>query len=83
MSEQPPPYRTKPKVPLPSRLKNAAPTPQDRLLLLAAKWADLHAARRTRERMDEILAGLSEADARRVILCGQRIAAGLPPRIAP
>jgi hypothetical protein len=69
------------KIGLPSRAKK-----QDRtdagLAILARKWADLHANPKQRDKMDEILAGLSEDEARRVVLCGQRIAAGLEPRIA-
>jgi hypothetical protein len=83
MSEQAGSYKTKPKVPLPSTLKKAAVSSEDRLLSLARRWADLHSKPKQRDKMDEILVGLSEAEARRVILCGQRIASGLTPKIAP
>jgi hypothetical protein len=33
--------------------------------------------------MDTVLDGLSEADQRRVYLCGQRIAAGMSPKVIP
>ena len=54
-----------------------------RVLELAAKWSRLHAKPQWRDRMDECLTGLSESDARRVVLCGQRMAAGLPPKVLP
>jgi hypothetical protein len=49
----------------------------------AAKWARLHRNEKRRDRMDECLDGLSKADQRRVYLCGQRIAGGLPPKVIP
>ena len=49
----------------------------------AAKWARLHRKPETRSKMDTCLAGISDADQRRVYLCGQRIAAGLPAKVIP
>ena len=49
----------------------------------AKKWARLHRNQNTRSRMDECLAGISNADQRRVYLCGQRIATGLPIKVVP
>lgn len=49
----------------------------------ASKWARLHNNVRMRDRMDEALEGLSEADQRRVYLCGQRIVGGLSPKVLP
>jgi len=80
------------KTPLPSQVRKAAecPCPADHdridttdagLVILARKWAELHVKPKTRDQMDDVLTGLSDADARRVILCGQRIAAGLTPKI--
>lgn len=49
----------------------------------AAKWARLHRKPETRSKMDTALEGISQADQRRVYLCGQRIAAGLPAKVIP
>lgn len=49
----------------------------------AKKWARLHRNQNTRAKMDECLAGISTADQRRVYLCGQRIATGLPIKVVP
>jgi len=49
----------------------------------AKDWAHLHRNPKTRPRMDAILDGLSEADQRRVYLCGQRIVGGLPIKVVP
>lgn len=49
----------------------------------AAKWARLHRKPETRTKMDECLAGISQADQRRVYLCGQRIAAGMDAKVIP
>lgn len=49
----------------------------------AKKWARLHRNEKTRSRMDECLDGISEADQRRVYLCGQRIVAGMPIKVIP
>jgi len=48
----------------------------------ANKWAKLHEDPATRPQMDKVIAPLSVNDARRVILCGQRIRGGLKPKIA-
>jgi hypothetical protein len=52
----------------------------DPLLAKAQRWADLHANPKTRSKMDELLTGLTTEDAHRVVLNGQRIAAGLQPK---
>ena len=49
----------------------------------AAKWARLHRKPETRAKMDTALQGISEADQRRVYLCGQRIAAGMDAKVIP
>jgi hypothetical protein len=82
----------KPKIQLPSRLKVKSEDPPEykanaqtddkRVRELAQQWADLHAKPKQRDKMDELLAGLPEPMQRKVILCGQRIAAGLSPKIA-
>jgi hypothetical protein len=55
----------------------------DEVLDRAKVWAHLHAKPQTRDKMDQVLDGLSSADQRRVYLCGQRIAGGLKPRVIP
>lgn len=60
-----------------------APLTDDEVIDRAKKFARLHKHEKTRGRMDECLAGLSEADARRVYLCGQRIAGGLTIKVIP
>jgi hypothetical protein len=55
----------------------------DEVLSRAQDWAHLHPKPTTRNKMDEVLSGLSTADQRRVYLCGQRIAGGLKPRVIP
>jgi hypothetical protein len=47
----------------------------------AREWARLHLDPMTRAKMDAVLIGLSPADQRKVVLCGQRIAGGLEPKI--
>ena len=49
----------------------------------AAKWARLHRKPETRSKMDTVLEGISQADQRRVYLCGQRIAAGMDAKVIP
>lgn len=49
----------------------------------AERWARFHRKPETRSRMDECLKGLSQADQRRVYLCGQRVATGLAPKVLP
>jgi len=53
----------------------------DKIIDRAKDWAHLHECGRYSE-MDRVIAGLSEKDSRRVILCGQRIRGGLKPKIA-
>ena len=55
----------------------------DEVLDRAGKWARFHRKPETRNRMDECLEGISKADQRRVYLCGQRIAAGIAPKVLP
>jgi len=55
----------------------------ERVVELAERWARLHATPKLRGRMDAVVEDLSESDARRVILCGQRIAGGLPAKVLP
>jgi hypothetical protein len=62
-----------------ARQKNVT---DDRVVTLAKQWAELHANRKTRDKMDDLLDGLSEQMQRKVVLCGQRIASGLPIKIA-
>jgi hypothetical protein len=50
------------------------------LLERAKRWAALHSDPKTRPKMDELLAGLSEADQRKVYLDGQRISKGMQPK---
>lgn len=73
------------KVELPSRIKKEQPKQynEGHIIGYAHQWAELHAKPKTREKMDELIADLPEPIARKVVLCGQRIAAGLPPKIAP
>lgn len=49
----------------------------------ASKWARLHRKPETRSKMDTCLEGISQADQRRVYLCGQRIAAGMDAKVIP
>jgi hypothetical protein len=49
----------------------------------AQRWARMHKIEKYRSKMDDLLAGLSEEDQRRVYLCGQRISGGLPPKVIP
>ena len=49
----------------------------------AEKWVRFYRNLKWRNRMDEALAGLSDEDARRVYLCGQRMAGGLALKILP
>jgi len=58
------------------------PNKDQQLIERARKWAQLWRNPKTRSRMDEALKGLSKPDERKVVLCGQRISAGLAPRIA-
>ena len=55
----------------------------DQVRARAQRWALLHKLPKNRGKMDEILADLSEADQRRVYLCGQRISAGMTPKVVP
>jgi len=55
---------------------------EEQLIERARQWVAFHAKEETRDKMDEVLEGLTEADQRRVTLCGQRLSGGLPPRIA-
>jgi hypothetical protein len=48
----------------------------------AERWARFHSKPNLRNRMDECLEGITDADQRRVYLCGQRIAAGLKAKVA-
>jgi hypothetical protein len=72
--------------PAPTKTKNnkltQSPLTDVQIIDRARDWAQLHADPKTRDKMDDIIKGLSAADSRRVILCGQRIRAGLTPRIA-
>lgn len=76
---------------LPSRIKKTEPeklpekpprTDEGRIFALAKQWAELHAKPKTRDQMDALLEGLPEPDQRRVYLLGQRLAAGLPFKLA-
>jgi hypothetical protein len=49
----------------------------------AQRWARLHKNEKYRNKMDDVLVGLSAADQRRVYLCGQRMAGGLPLKVIP
>jgi hypothetical protein len=53
----------------------------DQIVERAREWSRLHLEPLTRGKMDAVLDGLSPADQRRVVLCGQRISGGLEPRI--
>jgi hypothetical protein len=55
----------------------------DEIIAFAERWARLHANPKLRGRMDNLLAEASEDDQRRIRLCGQRIAAGLPVKLVP
>lgn len=59
-----------------------SPLTDAQVIDLARDWARLHENPKTRDKMDAVVEGLSGADTRRVVLCGQRIRAGLTPRIA-
>jgi len=70
-----------PKKPRPPKAEALPKKPKvDPLLQKAQRWADLHANPKTRSKMDELLTGLTTEDAHRVVLNGQRIAAGLQPK---
>lgn len=62
--------------------KPQSPLTDAQIIDLAREWARLHENPKTRDKMDAVIEGLSGADARRIYLCGQRIRAGLTPRIA-
>lgn len=47
----------------------------------AKDWVHYYRDPNTRDKMDGIVAGLKPADARAVILCGQRISGGLKPKV--
>ena len=49
----------------------------------ANRWARMHKLVKYRDKMDDLLIGLSDEDQRRVVLCGQRISGGLPPKVIP
>lgn len=49
----------------------------------AQRWARMHKIVKYRDKMDDLLTGLSDEDQRRVVLCGQRISGGLPPKVIP
>lgn len=55
----------------------------DEVIEYARRWAKLHANPKLRGRMDNVIEELSEEDARRVVLCGQRIAGGLSIKVIP
>jgi len=59
------------------------PLTDEEVLDRAERWARFHRKPETRGRMDECLKGLSEADQRRVYLCGQRVSTGLAPKVLP
>lgn len=59
-----------------------SPLTDEQIIDRARDWAHLHTDPQTRPQMDKIIDGLSPADARRVVLCGQRVRAGLSARIA-
>ena len=83
MSEEAGEYKTK--VQLPSQIKKeqdqSTETGDAKIRALAQKWAELHAKPKQRDKMDELLANLSPETQRKIVLCGQRIAAGLSPKI--
>jgi hypothetical protein len=49
----------------------------------AQRWARFHSNAKYRSKMDSVLADLNDDDERRVRLCGQRMANGLPLKIIP
>jgi hypothetical protein len=49
----------------------------------AQRWALLHKKPENRTKMDDVLSGITAEDKRRVYLCGQRMAAGLPLKVIP
>jgi hypothetical protein len=55
----------------------------DQVAERAQRWAILHKQEKNRAKMDAVLDDLSEADARRVYLCGQRMVGGLPLKVIP
>lgn len=59
------------------------PLTNEQVASRAQSWARMHANPNYRDKMDTVLEGLSEADQRRVYLCGQRMAAGLPLKVIP
>jgi hypothetical protein len=54
----------------------------DQVIQRAQEWALLHFNRQYNA-MDKVLEGISVADQRRVYLCGQRIRAGMKPKVIP
>ncbi len=80
---KPPGKNVKAKKPTPKATPKGKQAKADPILDLrhrAQRWADLHANPKTRSKMDEQIAGLTNGDARLVVLEGQRLAAGLPPK---
>jgi hypothetical protein len=49
----------------------------------AQRWVQCWRIVKYRDKMDGVLDGLSQADQRRVILCGQRMVGGLPLKVIP
>lgn len=72
----------KPKVKIDPKRLTQSPLTDPQIIDFAWQWVRLHANPKTRDEMDELVKDLSPADSRRVILCGQRLSAGLSPRIA-
>jgi hypothetical protein len=59
------------------------PLTEEQVYDRAKDWAHLHKNPKTRDQMDKLLEGLSPPDQRRVYLCGQRVAGGLPYKVLP
>jgi hypothetical protein len=57
-------------------------TDEGKIFALAKQWAELHAKPKQRDKMDDLLVGLPEETQRKVYLLGQRLAAGLPYKLA-
>lgn len=55
----------------------------DQVAERAQRWAILHKQEKNRAKMDAVIEGLSPDDQRRVYLCGQRMAGGLPLKVIP
>ena len=55
----------------------------DEVAARAQQWARLHKNEKYRDKMDDVLTGISKADQRRVYLCGQRMVGGLPLKVIP